>query len=145
MRVRLIPVITCVLTICFMTHEAVSATFAATISRNGAVSLTGWAKLRGELMIYRDHESMDRDLKFPYCISGVFRNQAEMKLSEYDGKLVTVTGVLYKYSDLPDEKRPLLQRKMLADSVVPNFCFGTNVLLIETIKLTSDSYAAKRR
>src|SRR6185312_7470125 len=143
MRVRLMSVITCVLAICFMTHEALSATFAEIISRKGTVSLTGWSKLRGELMIYRDHESMSRDLKFPHCISGVFPHQAKMKLSEYDGKLVTVTGVLYKYSDLPDEQRPLLQRKVLGDSVVPNFCFGTNVLLIETIKLASHSHAAK--
>lgn len=138
-------VVTCVLVICVMTHEALSAIFAAKASRDGEVSLTGWAKLRGELMIYRDHGSMDHGLKFPYCISGVFRNQAEMKLSEYDGKLVTVIGVLYKYADLPNEKRALLQRKVLADSVVPNFCFGTNVLLIETIKLTSDSHMAKRQ
>jgi len=89
-------------------------------------------------MIYPDRESMDRALKFPHCISGVFRNQAEMKLSEYDGKLVTVTGVLHRYSDLANEQRPLLQRKVLADSVVQNFCFGSNVLLIETIKLASD-------
>ena len=63
-----------------------------------------------------------------------------MKLSEYDGKAVTVAGVLYRYSELPDEPRALLKRKVLADSVVPNFCFGTNVLLIQTIKLTSDSH-----
>ena len=126
-----------------MMHEAVSATFADKIRGNGTVTLTGWAKLRGELMIYQDRESMDHNAKFPHCISGVFRNQAGMKLSEYDGRLVTITGMLYKYSDLPDEQRPVLPRKILANSVVPNFCFGTNVLLIETIKLTPDSHTAK--
>jgi hypothetical protein len=86
---------------------------------------------------------MDAESKFPHCISGVFNNQAERKLSEYDGKLVSLTGILYKYSDLSDEQRPLLQRKMLANSVVPNFCFGSNVLLIKTISLVPDSHAAK--
>lgn len=145
MRVRLTAVTVCVLATCFMTNEAVSATFAAKISGSGAVSLTGWAKLRGEFMIYRDRESMARDLKYPYCISGVFRNQAQMKLSEYDGKLVTVSGVLYRYSDLPGEQRPLLQRKLLGRSVIPNFCFGTNVLLIKTIKVISDPHTPKAR
>jgi len=140
MRVRLIAAISCVLATCFVAHDAVSSTFAEKISGSGGIRLTGWAKLRGELMIYADRESVDRASRFPHCISGVFRNQAEMKLSKFDGKIVTVTGVLYRYSELPDEQRPLLKRKVLAGSVVPNFCFGTNVLLIQTIKLTSDSH-----
>jgi hypothetical protein len=39
---------------------------------------------------------------------------------------------------LPDEDRPL-PRKMLSDSVIPNSCFGSNVLLINTIKLASST------
>jgi len=142
MRVRLIAAISCVLATCFVMREAASSSsaFAEKISGSGEVRLTGWAKLRGELMIYADRESMDRASKFPHCISGVFRSQAAMHLSEYDGQVVTVTGVLYRYSELPDEQRPLLRRKVLADSVVPNFCFGANVLLIQTIKLKSDSH-----
>jgi hypothetical protein len=126
-----------------MANEAVSRAFEETVSGHGSIQLTGWAKLRGELMIYPDRESMDAALRYPKCISGVFNDQADTKLSEYDGKLVKITGVLYKYSDLTNEQRPLLQRKMLGNSVVPNFCFGSNVLLIKTISLVSDSRAAQ--
>ena len=128
-----------------MSHEAVSRAFVEEVSGHGAVQLTGWAKLKGELMIYSDRESLDTASKFPHCISGVFSNQAERNLSAYDGKRVRITGMLYVYGDLPDEQRPLLQRKMLGNSVIPNFCFGTNVILIKTIGLVSDSRASETR
>jgi hypothetical protein len=133
----------CAMTACCIAHDTSSSSFAEKVSGRGAVQITGWAKLQGELMIYSDRKSMDTALKFPHCISGVFNNQAEMNLSEYDGKRVSITGILYEYSNLSDENRPLLQRKMLGHSVVPNFCFGLNVLLIKTITLASDSHATK--
>jgi hypothetical protein len=58
-------------------------------------------------------------------------------ISVYDGKEITVTGVLFSYSDLPEEDRPILPRKMLGGSVIVNMCFGRNVLLIKHIKIES--------
>ena len=143
MRLRPIAATVCALTMCSAAHDASSRVFVEEVSGRGAVQLVGWAKLQGELMIYSDRKSMDAKSKFPHCISGVFENQTDVKLARYDGKRVRITGELYKYSDLPDEERPVLQRKMLANSVVPNFCFGSNVLLIETISLVSDSRSTK--
>jgi len=124
-----------------MSHEVKSSnvTFADKVSGSGTVQLTGWAKLYGELNIYSDRDSFDRKLRFPNCISGVFRNQDKRDLSAYDGKQITVTGELFRYSDLPDEDRPVVPRKILGNSVIPNWCYGPNVLLIKTIKLASRS------
>jgi hypothetical protein len=124
---------------CSMSPEAVSSgsSFEQAVSGKGAVDLTGWARLKGELMIYSNRESLTDGLRFPRCISGVFAEQEKMDLSAYDGKLVTVTGTLFRYADLPDEQRPVLQRKMLSNSVVLNFCFGANVILIKTIRLAN--------
>jgi len=74
-------------------------------------------------------------LRFPRCISGVFSDQYQRDLSAYDGKHVNVTGKLFVYSDLPDEDRPAIPRKMLSDSIIINWCFGQNVLLIKGIKI----------
>jgi hypothetical protein len=122
-----------------MSPEAVSAghSFEQAVAGKGVVHLTGWVRVKGELMIYADHESMNEGSRFPRCISGVFTEQERMDLSAYDGKLVTVTGRPFRYADLPEEPRAVLQRKMLSNSVVPNFCFGLNVLLIKTIRLAS--------
>jgi hypothetical protein len=112
-----------------------NAAFVETVAGSGTVRLTGWAKLSGELEIYPDHESLDRALRFPNCISGVFRDQYQRDLSAYDRKHVTVIGELFIYSDLPYEDRPAIPRRMLSDRVILNMCFGQNVLLIKSIKI----------
>ncbi len=139
MKIVLLAFTVCTLMAGCMSHRLNSsnATFADKVSGSGTVELTGWAKLYGELDIYADRESLDRKLRFPNCISGVFSDQEERELAAYDGKQVTVTGELFRYSDLPDEDRPVLPRKTLAGSVIPNWCYGSNVLLIKTIKLIS--------
>jgi len=117
-----------------------SAPFQSKISGKGEVKFTGWAKLSGEFIIYEDAESMSHFAKFPHCISGVFSDQYEIKdRSAYDGKFVTVTGKLFEYSQLPEDDSLGLPRKMLGGSVITNFCFGSNVLLIKTMKLASTS------
>jgi hypothetical protein len=108
--------------------------FVKKVEASGTVRLTGWAKLSGELEIYRDRESLKGALRFPNCISGVFSDQYIRNLSVYDGKQITVTGELFTYLDLPDEDRPIIPRKILGDSVIVNMCFGRNVLLIKSIK-----------
>ena len=112
-----------------------NVSFVETVEASGTIRLTGWAKLSGELEIYRDRGSLKAGLRFPNCISGVFSDQYEKDLSQYGGKLITVTGDLFRYSDLPDEDRPIIPRKMLGDSVIVNMCFGRNVLLIKSIKV----------
>jgi hypothetical protein len=118
-----------------------NVSFQDKIAGTGVIQLTAWARLRGEFMIYPDAESMNRPLKYPQCISGVFGNQAEIIKgpSAYDGKLVTLTGELLNYSDLPDEDRPILPRKMLSQSVVLDACLGPKVLLIKTMNLASNN------
>ena len=115
-------------------QESSNAFFVRKIEGTGTIKLTGWAKLSGELLIYSGRESLDGASKFPNCISGVFSNQYGRDLSAYSGKRVTVTAKLFSFSDLPDEDRPAIPRKMLADSVITNWCFGQNVLLLKSIK-----------
>ena len=118
--------------------SSANASFTNKVSMSGKIQLKGWARLHGEFEIYSDRESFDHELKFPNCISGVFSDQAERtNLSQYDGKLITVIGELFRYADLPDEDRPVVPRKLLADSVIPNWCYGSNVLLIKSIKFES--------
>ena len=133
MRIRWLAITIFAWTTCL--NSCATASFEDKVAGNGSVQLTGWVRLAGEFVVYSDAESMNQKLKFPHCISGVFSDQYDRKdLSEYNGHLVTVTGRLFKYSDLPDEDRPVLPRKMLGDSVVPNWCFGPNVLLINSMK-----------
>lgn len=90
-------------------------------------------------MIYDSRSSMEDHLKYPHCVSAVFVNQEKMNLSSYNGKMVKISGILYKYSDLPNEDSPVLPRKILSGTVIPNFCFGDNVLLIKKIALSNAS------
>jgi len=88
-------------------------------------------------MIYKDVDSRRRELKFPQCISGIFANQDQFEakdLRHYDGKWVTLTGKRFKYSELPDEDRPVLRRKVLSGSIIINYCYGSNVLLIQKMR-----------
>jgi hypothetical protein len=138
MRKPWVVITACAWSTCF--SSCVVGSFEDKVVGAGPVQIIGWVKLSGEFLIYQDIESMSQQLRFPHCISGVFSNQYQMKnRSQYEGKLVTVTGKLFRYSELPDEDRPLLPRKMLSGSVVPNFCYGSNVLLIEKMKLASKS------
>ncbi len=86
-------------------------------------------------MLFSSQKAMESKLRFPECISGVMKGQASQNLSRFDGKKVTVTGQLFSYASLADEDAPLLQRKVLSGSVIPNFCFGDNVLLIKEIRI----------
>lgn len=86
-------------------------------------------------MIFDTPAAMDGKVSFPHCISGVFANQAALDLSSFDGKVVNVSGTLLKYADLKLEDSPVLPRKILAGSVIPNFCFGNNVLLIKHLDI----------
>jgi hypothetical protein len=110
-----------------------SLDFSNKIQKLGDVQLTGWARLRGELIIYADRNSMEKQLKYPRCVSGVFSNQSKRKLSSYDGRDVNVSGTLVRYANLQNEDNSVLPRKVLFGSIIPNFCFGDKVLLIKNI------------
>lgn len=108
--------------------------FVTQVKGQGDVRLTGWLQLRGEVMLFASREAMRTKLRYPDCISGVFKDQAAQDLSRFDGKRVIMAGQLFRFESLDDEDAPLLQRKVLAGSVIPNFCFGDNVLLISHIE-----------
>lgn len=84
-------------------------------------------------MIFSSRQALQKKVKYPSCVSGVFSDQATRQLSQFDGKKVVVTGEMVRFDTLAEEDAPLLQRKVLAGSVIPNFCFGENVLLIRSI------------
>jgi hypothetical protein len=110
------------------------APFATQVSGEGEITVTGWLLLRGEVMLFSSREALRQKKHYPECISGVFKDQTSKDLSKFDGKRVTLTGRLYRFDALEDEDAPLLKRKVLERSVIPNFCFGENVLLISAIK-----------
>jgi hypothetical protein len=90
-------------------------------------------------MIYSDSKSMKQRLTFSHCISGVFPKQYDLDLSACGGKLVVVNGELFTYDDLPDDGGSVLQRKLVADTIVNDACLSPKVLLIKTMRLASKS------
>lgn len=102
------------------------------------MKITGWIKLSGEFLIYEDVDALSENAKFPHCISGLFAGQYERNdRSTYDGKKVTVMGELVNYAQLPEEDSPFVARKVLGDSVISNFCLGSNVVFIKSMKLAA--------
>ena len=118
---------------CISQDISKQSNFTELVTQEGEVSLTGWVRLQGEVMLYSDQESLMNEERFPKCISGVFRNHDPDKIEHLNGKPVVVKGSVTNYANLPEENIPILARKTLAGSVIPNFCFGENVLLIESI------------
>lgn len=118
---------------CFSQYAAAEPDFSEQVREGEEVSLTGWARIKGEVMLYTDEESMTNREKYPKCISGVFENHNSDMLAEFHGRNVRVSGVAVNYDDLPDEDTPVLARKVLAGSIISNFCFGDIVLLVKDI------------
>jgi len=102
----------------------------------GQVRLVGWMRLQGEIELYADRSSMRLGDVFPTCVSAVFADQQarQVELSRFEGERVILSGRAYIFSDLPDEDRPFIPRKMLAGAVVSNFCHGPVVVLAEAIE-----------
>ncbi|GJL94851.1 MAG: hypothetical protein DHS20C05_12560 [Hyphococcus sp.] len=112
-------------------------TFIRKVQGSGTITLEGWAKVAGEIVIYKDIEALKNDSEFPACISGVFRNHYLKDHSAFDGKRVIVIGKLLKHDSLGFESSPI-PRRILEGSVVSNWCYGENVLLLTSVKLMSD-------
>jgi hypothetical protein len=119
---------------CASGQAPISTSFAEQVKGKGIVHLTGWLQLRGEVMLFSSRNAMQAKLQYPSCISGVFKDQEVQNLSYLDGQRVTLTGELFRFDSLANEDAPLLQRKVLAGSVIPNFCFGENVVLVSSIE-----------
>lgn len=96
----------------------------------------GWFGWAGEFLLYDDPESLRLQKKAPHCTSGVFLHQYTRKLRQYEGKKVEIIGSLHRFSELPWEGPPgtVLNRRVLGDSVIPNFCYGSEVLLAKSIR-----------
>lgn len=120
---------------CASVQTRAPSEFSAQVKGEGDVELRGWLILRGEVMLFSTREAMRLKLNYPDCISGVFSDHIAQDLSQFDGKRVIVTGRLYRYDTLDEEEAPVLKRRVLSGSVIPNFCFGDNVLLIKHIEV----------
>jgi hypothetical protein len=97
----------------------------------------GWLDVAGEFLLYDNLENLKLQKKTPHCISGVFAHQDPQNLRHLKGKKVEIVGSLHRFSALPWEGPPgtVLNRHLLGDSVVPNFCFGDEVILAKSIRL----------
>lgn len=109
--------------------------FSEKIAVPGQVQLTGWMLVHGEVLIYSDLQHLRRRSKSPYCISGVFENHDPSKIAKFDGQKVLIVGSLFNFNSLLAEESPVIPRKILGGSVIPNFCHGERVVLIDSIKL----------
>ena len=102
-------------------------------SSQGVTTLRGWARVRGELDLFKTRAPKGAPAA-GNCISGVFEHHRPELIKRFDGKYVEVTGKLYEYESLPFEETPILPRRMLGDSVIPNFCFGDHVIAIKKVR-----------
>jgi hypothetical protein len=104
------------------------------LEKLGKAEITGWLQVNGEALIYSSKEQMKKDAVYPFCVSGVFEHHDPSRLEPFDGHKVTVTGTLYRFESLAQENSPVIPRRLLAGSVIPNFCNGPTVLLIDEMR-----------
>jgi hypothetical protein len=100
----------------------------------------GWAETAGEIDLYQTKSDARFKRKFPYCVSGIISRHINTDLAAYSGKKVELFGRLYTFDDLEDEVGPraeFLPRKILDGSVISNFCLGSHVILISSIRIIS--------
>lgn len=116
---------------CTSLTSATNPTFQDQLAKPGKVKITGWLQVHGEALIYSSKERMQIDAQYPFCVSGVFEHHDPRKLEPFDGQEVIVTGTLYLFESLVKENSPVIPRRLLAGSVIPNFCNGPTVLLID--------------
>ena len=105
------------------------------LATDGATTLTGWARVRGEVMVYKTRESM---LAWDQanCVSGIPTRGSLENWLRFDGQRVTITGSIVKYDALPSEDTPILQRKILNGVVVSDFCLKDEVVSIKSITIS---------
>jgi hypothetical protein len=74
----------------------------------GPVVLTGYLGYRGELLLYETREDY-REGRYRHCISGLARDRnPDYGRLIYDGKLVKITGEMFKYELDPDPLAAML-------------------------------------
>ena len=124
----------CSLASCASASDMDPVYFTKRVNGEGDVELTGWLQVRGEVMLFNSRAAMEAKSRYPNCISGVFASQSSHDLSSLEGKRVVLKGRLFKFKYLSEEDTPILPRKVMEGSVIPNFCFGENVVLIRSLK-----------
>lgn len=86
-------------------------------------------------MLFRSREAMMRHQRFPNCISGVPSQTANVAMATINERRVVVSGYLVDYNSLAYEDQSPLPRRDIGRSVIPNFCFGSKVLLISRVRV----------
>lgn len=109
----------------------------ADLPESGSVRLVGWIRRHGEMEFYKESGPMAKNSGPLHCISGVLADEYTPErlrwLDSLERSHVVLEGRVIDYETLPDEDRPLIPRKTLESQVVPNWCFGSKVLLIERL------------
>jgi hypothetical protein len=96
------------------------------------VSISGWARVHGEVMLFDTRDAMvKRD--YQHCISGLPAHGLLSDLSQFDGEHVSITARIVNLKSLPDEDEVILQRKLLNGHVISDFCLKDHVLSIYSI------------
>ena len=103
------------------------------------VQLRGWALVRGELILFSTPEAMERHSKFPNCVSGVLPNMRDIARVAYDRKEVEVVGTPVEFNSLPDDPINDDIQKSVAGTPIVNWCFGSKVLLLDSIRLVGQN------
>jgi hypothetical protein len=98
--------------------------------------MSGWARVQGEVMLYSTEAAMlQRNQRL--CISGLPVRATLERIKKMDGQMVVIRGRILRYRDLPLEDAPVLQRRLLNEHVISNFCLKEEVLSIEQIRLAT--------
>jgi hypothetical protein len=131
------------------TLETSKSQFIDLVQKTGPVELTGWMSWKFEIMLFVDRVTLEKDIArkwesaqdagtaFPRCVSGVFPAEIDMyDYQKFDKRKVAVKGTLVDYKSLPkgEDEFPV-HNTTLAGQVILNQCWGTNVLLLESVKL----------
>ena len=121
---------------CATPIEPTPATFTGRLETQ-IVELEGWLDTRGELRLFVSKTAMERDEEYPQCVSGISENHSSKKFSSFDRKRVRVNATVWDYESLPNESDYELARKVLANSIITNWCKSPKVLLVTQVRLSS--------
>jgi hypothetical protein len=119
---------------CVAPHETKARNFQQQLVNARQVKLTGWLTTLGEFKLFSSKNAMRRKAKYPECISGVMANEPSSSFKKLNGRHVRVTATVWKFNSLPKESDYELARRVLSNSIITNWCFGDDVLLIERIE-----------
>jgi len=115
-------------------HELKMLDFSEAINRKDPVRFVAWARVKGEIMLFPNKESMLNRAYFPRCISGLMMNDNNKDLIKYDRKKLIITGIVVEFMDLKlDSTLSFFPRRLIGNTIIPDFCQGSKVIIIEKI------------